>query len=192
VSGAAPTQPLRRLFFALWPAAALRAAIVAAAAPVTGNTGDRKVPAENLHVTLAFLGGVADARVAPALHAARGIDAAAGTQRFDAFARWGRGGPIVLETTHVAPALRELREALASSLLAADFALDRRDFRPHITLARDAGRGAPPEALPPGPVPPIDWPFESFALVESTPVLRDGRAVGSRYHVLGTVPLRTP
>ena len=52
----------RRLYFALWPDAALRATIARVAAGPAAVAGGRAVPAADLHVTLAFLGGVPAAR----------------------------------------------------------------------------------------------------------------------------------
>ena len=55
---------VRRLFFALWPDAGLRQSIEAARARLYPLAG-RPVDPVQLHVTLAFLGAVPDARVAP-------------------------------------------------------------------------------------------------------------------------------
>jgi 2'-5' RNA ligase len=162
----------RRLYFALWPDDAVRSAIVAATAGAVEAAGGRVVPRENLHVTLAFLGGVPAPRYADAVAAARCVRANAAEQVFDRIATWGRGGPLVLEATHVVPALRALHEALANALVAADFALDRRSFRPHITLARAPARRSAPLASN------VAWAYRAFALVES----RTGPG-GSQYTV---------
>lgn len=168
----------RRLYFALWPEDALRAAIVRVAAPAVAAVGGRAEPPANLHVTLAFLGGVPASRCADAIVAAQRVTAGRGTQTFDRVLTWGRAGPLVLEATRVEPALAALEAALRNSLLAADFALDRRDFRPHITLARAPARRAPPAPAN------VTWPYRDFVLVES----RTGPA-GSRYAVVETFPL---
>ena len=69
MSGAAPgTPPALRLFFALWPAAGEQQALAQASAGAVAGSGGRPIPAGNLHVTLAFLGNVAAARL-PQLHA---------------------------------------------------------------------------------------------------------------------------
>ena len=59
----APEKPLR-LFFALWPDAAARAAIAAFAHEVAQRAGGRDPREENLHVTLAFVGDVSPDRIA--------------------------------------------------------------------------------------------------------------------------------
>lgn len=172
-------EPQRRLYFALWPAPEVRAAVERVAAPAIEAAGGRAVPPENLHVTLAFLGGVPERRCADAIAAARAVTAERGAQDFDRVRTWGRGGPLVLEATRVAPPLADLQEQLRNSLLAAEFALDRRDFRPHITLARAPGRRVAPA---PANVP---WSYRDFVLVES----RTGPA-GSQYAIAATFPLR--
>lgn len=193
------TGRTHRLYFALWPDVALRSAIELAARPAVDGA-ERIVPPSELHVTLAFLGAVPEARVAAVLEAGRRVDCGGGVQRFDRFARWSAGGPVVAEPTTPVEALGLLHDALHSSLSAADFALAGREFRPHITLSRGPARRTSAVArnpLPPGPVPAIDWPFASFALVESLPTDRPvppGGGVGptpeSRYAVLATFALR--
>lgn len=172
------TARARRLFFAVWPDEALRRATAAAVARAVAAAGGRVVPDANLHVTLAFLGGVPAERVADAIAAARRVPAVRGVQAFDRVAQWGRGGPLVLEASRLDPGLQDLQAALSEALAAAGFALDRRAFRPHITLSRRPDRRVPPE-------PPdtergvLAWPFAGFVLVES-----ETAAAGSRYTVV--------
>ncbi|HYL02781.1 MAG TPA: 2'-5' RNA ligase family protein, partial [Steroidobacteraceae bacterium] len=61
---AAPPERTRRLFFALWPDAAQRTVLAHAVRKAVRNCGGRPVPAESLHVTLAFLGSVPESRMA--------------------------------------------------------------------------------------------------------------------------------
>jgi 2'-5' RNA ligase len=171
------TDRSRRLYFALWPDDALRAALVAATARAVREAGGRAVPPENLHVTLAFLGSVPERRVAALQAAAQSVTVTPGVQAFDRIAQWGRSGPLVLAATRVEPALAGLRWALANALLAADFALDRREFQPHITLARRPTArwpAAPPEA----PGGRFEWSWSAFVLVDS-----ETGPEGSRYTV---------
>jgi 2'-5' RNA ligase len=173
------TDRSRRLYFALWPDDALRAAVSAATARAVRVAGGRAVSPENLHVTLAFLGSVPEHRVATAQSAARSVTVTPGVQVFDRVAQWGRGGPLVMEAMRVEPALAGLQAALVNALLAADFRLDRREFRPHITLARrPAARwpAAPPEA----PGGRLAWSWSTFVLVDS-----ETGPEGSRYTVAG-------
>lgn len=173
----------RRLYFALWPDAAVRAAIVATAAGALEAAGGRAVSPADLHVTLAFLGGVPASRVPAAIGAAHGVVAERGVQVFDRVCTWPRHGPLVIDATHVAPALAALQAELVNALLAADFTLDRREFRPHITLARAPVRRCAPDVLCSGRR--IEWPYAAFVLVESRVA-----SAGSRYTVVETFPLR--
>jgi RNA 2',3'-cyclic 3'-phosphodiesterase len=63
---------------------------------------------------------------------------------------------------------------------AAEFRLDRRPFRPHITLSRRPVRSTVLQ-----PAAGLDWPYEAFVLVDS-----ETRPEGSRYTVVETFPLR--
>jgi 2'-5' RNA ligase len=168
----------RRLFFALWPDEALRAATVAATARAVGEAGGRAVPPENLHVTLAFLGSVPEVRVADAVAAGRTVPVASGVQMFDRVTAWGRRGPLVLEATRLEAPLATLQSSLENALSTAGFALDRRAFRPHITLAREPAR-RPAPAAPDAAGGSLAWPCTGFVLVDS-----DTGPGGSKYSVL--------
>ena len=80
--------PPLRIFFALWPDAGARDALSALARDTAAQTGGRAPSAGNLHLTLAFLGDVAAARIA-ALHAL-GPAVAAAVPPFTLDARSGR------------------------------------------------------------------------------------------------------
>ena len=151
------TQPLR-LFYALWPDDAVRAALMDIQAPMHG----RKTPYRNLHITLAFLGqqpaGMLPAlkkilaelpRTAPPLVLDR-----VGYFTNNRIAWAGmHGTPDALIALQ-----RDLTHRLRQNQI--DFK-DAAEFRPHVTLARDA---APPECLP---FEPICWQADHVALVES-------------------------
>jgi len=55
-----PAERTRRLFFAFWPDEATREAMHHSARKAVRGSGGRPVPASNLHVTVAFLGSVAE------------------------------------------------------------------------------------------------------------------------------------
>ncbi|MFO7588071.1 MAG: 2'-5' RNA ligase family protein [Gemmatimonadota bacterium] len=58
-----PAEPARqRLFFALWPDSATRSAVARLVDRAAKRCGGRRVPPENLHLTLAFPGAVARAQ----------------------------------------------------------------------------------------------------------------------------------
>jgi 2'-5' RNA ligase len=169
-----PQQTPRRLFLALWPSEAERSAIAAAQAGVAWQPDAKLVPRENLHLTLHFLGNVDGDRLA-ALRVAAAVSAAPVSVTFDCFTLW-HGGIAVLEPLTLPPALTELHDALREALIAAAFTIERRPYRPHVTLARH-GQGAVHRK----PVVPITWQASSYALVESA---------GGRYTVLQEQLLR--
>ena len=168
----------RRLFFALWPTDAVRAQL-AAAAQSRAALG-RAIAARNLHVTLVFLGAVAAERVAGVL------DAAQSTQKLtlgvnfllhlDAVEFWRRSSLICLTAGHVPPELLTLVERLRAGLRERGCELrEHETFRPHVTLVRDVARASTGGAGAAS----VQWPIDSFALVESKVGQR-----GSEYTVL--------
>lgn len=163
----------RRLFFALWPDAATRAAIEARR-DALGALSKRVVPAANFHVTLVFLGDQPAERLASIEDDAERIRPrcrgfALRMDRFGWFARarvaWLGGQPPVPGAA--------LAGELHRGLSALGLAPDARPWRPHITLFRGVTRR--PELPRPDP---LDWDVTSFALVESVP--------GHPYQVLRT------
>ena len=110
----------------------------------------RLVAAENLHLTLHFLGDTADDTIASLRRAMH--RALSGFESFDALAR-GAGcfpsprKPRVFWAGVEDPSgkLAQIHASLAGELAALDFELDSRAFSPHITLAharKRADRGA--------------------------------------------------
>jgi RNA 2',3'-cyclic 3'-phosphodiesterase len=188
----------RRVFFALWPDDALRAAVARTTHEVVGTSGGRPVPAHNLHVTLVFLGSVAEDRLAEleALAArVAGANVASPSELiFNRIEYWKR--PRVLVATASPSAGVAVAGALAAELFeaarSAGFAPDLKSlglvgetpispFRPHVTLARKL----------PGPIAAVDidpllWGFTRFALVQS-----QRGPDGSEYSVMATFPLQS-
>ncbi len=170
----------KRLFFALWPDEPARTRLARLAAEVAHLGQGRAPRPESLHLTLAFLGEVSPERVALAETAG-----ARAAQAVDPFAIalnqvGGNAYGVAWFTPATVPGpLHELQEVLAQALAASGFALERRMFRPHVTLARDCVRSARRGALP-----PVEWNVEKLSLVAST--LGPG---GSRYADLASWPL---
>lgn len=161
-----------RLFYALWPDDATRAALMDVQAPLAG----RKTRYENLHMTLAFL-GQQPADLLPALTAILAklprqsipltIDRIGYfTQKKIAWAGMHETSPALTDLN------RHLLEALAQNKVAFSSASE---FRPHVTLARDADA---PEELP---FQPFAWTCRHVALVESS-----NRVDGVHYQVLAS------
>lgn len=165
-----------RLFFALWPDDATRVALAGAAALLTLRDG-RSVAQADLHVTLAFLGEVPQARVA----ALRMMAAALRQEPFEleiATAGWWRRSRVAWLSPSSVPAPLA---ALAASLHegAGITAQAAANYRPHVTVARGVRR--PPGLLAGFSVP---WAVRSFALIAS-----NSDAIGARYQSLAQWPL---
>lgn len=136
----------KRLFFAL-PVAAAQCRALAQWRRGLGVRSGKPVPAENFHVTLAFLGDVDTAQV-PAICAA--VERLARPQAplrvlLDRLQVWPRAAALVLEPEQAPVALRQLVYALHQALLPLGIAAPTREYRPHLTLLRDY-RGQVPEA----------------------------------------------
>jgi len=136
--------PSLRLFLALWPDAALRAAMAQWQQAWTWPGGARVVAAAQLHLTLHFLGN-ADAARLPALRAGLRVHGEPFELELCQTKVWP-GGVAVLQPQRTPPALLGLHARLADALAALDFAPERRRYRPHITLARRADGATPPAA----------------------------------------------
>jgi 2'-5' RNA ligase len=160
-----PAKALR-VFFAIWPDDSARAALGDLACELARAAGGRAPAQANLHVTLAFVGEVAPARV-PALEAIGRAAAAAATPFTLALDRLGSfrdRGIAWIGATAVPPELTRLAESLALGLAAQGFPVERRAFAAHLTLARRCAR--PPAG--PGDA-HIAWPVLRLSLVESVP-----------------------
>ena len=166
-----------RLFFALWPTAAVRAQL-AAAAQSYASCG-RAIAPRNLHITLVFLGAVAQARLAAVLDAAQSMQKLTFDGKFsvhlDAVDLWRRSSLICLTAGQTPPELLRIVGQLGAELRERGLELrEHETFRPHVTLVRDVARGSKVAGAA-----SVRWPVESFALVESKVGQR-----GSEYTVL--------
>ena len=145
-----------RLFFAAWPPPETAAALADWARALDG----RRVPAEKIHLTLAFLGG---AHPDKALAAARRVKAGPHDLPIEVAKYW-RQNQIVWAGPRDMPAdLKALVDALHFQLYRAEFILERRPFAAHVTLLRKAPRPPALRALP-----AVDWPVREFTLVSSS------------------------
>lgn len=125
-----------------------------------------------MHVTLAFLGNVPHERLDALIDigALCARDARAFTLTLDRIGGTSKG--IAWLAPGMIPAeLASLHEALVARLGEAGFPVERRRFRPHVTLARRCT--APARRRD---VEPIAWTVDRLALVASTPA-----PGGSRY-----------
>jgi RNA 2',3'-cyclic 3'-phosphodiesterase len=168
-------EPLRRLFFALWPPDGLREKIQEATRQVTTVQRGRIIPVANLHITIAFLGEVAQERVQAAMDGGTATTHAPVFDLcLDRIESMRRSRVLCLAPSSAPAQLAGLVDRLRFNLLDRQFKLQRQQFRPHLTLMRDLSRA--PDAVA---IAPLRWHVDSFALVES----QLGRT-GSQYSVL--------
>ena len=191
-AGAGMARPAAlRLFFALWPALPEQQALAQASAAGVAASGGRPIPAANLHVTLAFLGNVAAARL-PQLRAAvqplAGVEATAAAAlqlQFQTLEHWARP-QILCATAAVGTAggarAAVLAESIRQATQAAGFLPDLKPFHAHVTVARKVARAAAAQ-----PLACVQWNCAAFALVASVT-----GAAGSVYSVIDSYPLDRP
>ena len=151
-----------KLFLAIWPDDAAAAALAALGQGMAERAGGRAVPPEKIHLTLAFLGEVAEDRVA-------GVRSAAAAMRWRPFdlvfdtVGWFRGARVGWTgCSAVAPELSRLQSALTESLRDLGFVLDERPYTPHVTLVRKIGHPVTRAGTA-----PIRWRAGEIALVWS-------------------------
>ena len=161
----------RRVFFAIWPRETTRRALLRATRTAVRRSGGRGTPADNLHVTLAFLGPLTDADLATVVTVPP-IPSRGFTIVLDKLGYWSRSRVLWLGASQAPAELVRLERNLRDALVAVGFRRERRPYSPHVTLARKA-RSVEME------INPTVWPVSGFALVESRPGARH-----SEYEVL--------
>lgn len=187
-----------RLFFALWPDPVLKAAIAGGARAPARAVSGRRVRDESLHLTVLFLGTVADGAEARLAEAAAGVRATPFDLVLDRVGSFFRARVLWVGPSQVPPELGELRRQLEAAATAAGVGFDPRPLVPHVTCYRDVrlkkgsdpfsaeNRASVPRAGGKGIRPlfeiePLRWPVRQFALVRST---------GGQYHVVSQWPLQ--
>jgi len=157
------SAPSLRLFFALWPDAATRGTLDALAREVAVETGGRTVAADNLHLTLAFLGERPAAIVPELCASAAAIDGLRFRLSLDDVGCWRKADIAWLAASKRAARLQDLRQHVMNALATLQIVIDERRFAPHVTLARRTKSVIARQLTR-----PIEWQVGSFALVAST------------------------
>lgn len=169
-----------RVFFALWPTVAERAALAAWQPPLRRLCGGKAMRADTLHATLVFLGDVAVRRLEALKLAAEEAGGAPFELCFDRARYWGHNHIAYAAPSVVPEPLPQLVSDLERRLQAHRFRFDRRDYKPHVTLLRHAKWSDEPLPEMSGTV----WHVREFVLVQSS---SDDR--GAHYEVLARFPL---
>jgi 2'-5' RNA ligase len=169
-----------KVFFALWPAIAERGHLAEWQKPLQHLCGGRAMRGETLHNTLVFIGNVEQSRLEALQLAAQEVSGKAFELRFDETHYWGHNHIVYASPGHVPQHLVQLVSTLEQSLATHRFKYEQREYKPHVTLLRNARwTDAPLLAMQ-----PVRWQVQDFALVQS------GQQNGlSNYQVLARFPL---
>jgi len=179
------TTPWQRCFIALTPCQQARDRL--ATLPVDPRA--RRVAAADLHLTLAFLGGLSDAQcdelseVLPALAGPLPDLSFTGLETWPSLQR----ARVQVATFALPEALDELVQRLNPMLVDMGLPVDSRPFRPHVTLARFAhGRSASAPGREAIPV-ELAARFEAISLYARAPAHES-----ARYQALASQTLPSP
>jgi 2'-5' RNA ligase len=172
------SRRMHRLFFALWPTDALRDRLAAAVRPIVASSHSRAIPAENFHITLAFLGTVPTDNVPRVMEAASQIVAAPFVLSIERLESW-RSAHLLCLTPRPSGALQKVVDDLRCNLLARGIEPDQKEFRPHVTVAREWTN-----ADIDGSIGAFNWPADDIVLIES-----QSGPDGSRYQIKARWPL---
>ena len=150
------------MFFALWPDERVAGALALAARAAAETCAGRQMRKDTLHMTLAFIGGVTDARLVELQTIAAAVRAPAFSMTLNELACWRHNRIVWAGAAIVPPALAGLTGDLNAALRRAGYRLDERPFAAHVTLIRKAScRGALTLQAP------ISWPVGDYVLAES-------------------------
>lgn len=163
---------MKRLFFALWPTNEIRKQITQLNQSIN-LSGLKKVNADNLHITLVFLGNVDAKSEAMIKKNVENISIKPFVLHFDRLDFWKKPQILCLSTQHYDSQLSILVNTLKNRLEQIGIETEKRSYKLHITLARKARKRIDIDNLD------IEWPAQSFCLVESC-----SRPDGVQYQVL--------
>jgi len=160
--GAAQTPDRIRAFFALVPEDSVRLQFLALARDVARRSRGRAISGEHVHLTLAFLGDVPVDSVARLRAIGDRMPQVGAPLAFDTLGAWRASGVAWVAPSVLPPALATLHAQLHAALLEAEFPLESRPFRPHVTLARRCVQPHPRQQST-----PIHWSVRRMCLIGS-------------------------
>lgn len=164
-----------RLFLALEPPEPLRQRLGELAELAQARCGGRRMPDESLHLTLAFLGEVAEERADELAQWVGAMVIPHGEWGLDSWGYFRRPGILWVGSQAHDLALTSLHEQLWDGLEEQGLCGRPDRFIPHVTLLRRA-------TYPPDPTLPavsLAWHYTRVALIRSVTTRR-----GSHYHCL--------
>lgn len=152
-----------RLFFALWPSATTQQQWLSTTDCLIKPLGGKQVPANNLHLTLHFLGEIDGSRTSSLQRVVDNLQPQIINLRFDKIECWRKADLACLRASQEPLALINLVNQLGKGLQQAGFTVEKRAFKAHVTLARRLAFCA--EQLPVWPN--LTWQADTLALVRS-------------------------
>jgi len=152
---------LKRLFFVLCPPEQVRKQINLLNLSIKGEDLN-KLKADNLHVTLLFLGSTPAETEKRIRCAVESIRIQPFALCFNQLAFWKKPGILCLTTQQYDPQLAILVDMLKKLVEQCGISIEDRNYKPHITLARKARELINTE------VQSIEWQAGSFCLLESS------------------------
>ena len=164
---------MKKLFFALWPDDEVRSRLLGQAQLIHINTG-RRVPPENFHITLVFLGNVEEQAIPELTDGAEGLSVPGFRLQINHGGWWKRAKVAWLAPAYSPEPLLELVRQLNHQARLVGLPVDERDYSPHLTIARKFTR-----PLKPCTFEPVHWDVGEFCLVESVT-----HEKGARYRVM--------
>ena len=167
-----------RLFFALWPDDATRDVLNRTGKWLHQHWGGRRMRADTLHITLAFLGSTPAEQLDTLVACADTVHSEPFELNLDQAGYWRHNRIGWLGASQTPPQYLELVGLLNAALQAAGFPVDTRPHVPHVTLLRNSAGG---EVLT---CEPVLWPVSDFVLVSSRT-----EAEGAYYEVIRRWPL---
>ena len=139
-----------RLFFALWPDDATRTALNHTGKWLHKHWDGRRMRADTLHLTLAFLGRIPVAQLDALTTSVGAIEAKAFELTLDQPGYWQHNRVGWLGPSQPPPQLGELVSALNAAIQQSGIAFDARPHVPHVTLLRNTAGGGLPAYQPGG------------------------------------------
>ncbi|MBV2095384.1 MAG: RNA 2',3'-cyclic phosphodiesterase [Candidatus Thiodiazotropha sp.] len=164
----------RRFFFALWPDRQVREALSALAHGAELAEG-RRHHADDLHMTLVFLGQIAPSQRRCIEDVADRIRSAPFDLTIDHTGYWPRPRILWASPEETPKALGQLVADLNNGLRGCGFEPERRSYKPHVTLYRKAHKAITTQLAS-----PITWRVNEFVLAASA----TADSHRSRYQVL--------
>ena len=169
---------MSRIFFALWPDNKIRSRLYDVARQFKDEKF-RLVKESNLHITLEFLGEVAEDDLQQLVEKANCIQAEPFEIGITRIGWWRKPGVLWIGTQHSPKQLIHLVASIKQIVEQQGLETDKRSYEPHVTIARKVKQvQLPKQSFA------IRWQVNSFALIISK-----STNSGVEYHVIHEWPL---